>query len=620
MIEVFCNEEVLRFSSSVAGIFLKEKLARSDIIGFFNRETNEIYDLHSQIHSPAKVQPIFLNSSESLKILRPSAAIILASVLDAQIFEIGVNEDDSFFCKFRTNSGHSVSEHDFEKITKDMLIKIDQSIDFERIIRSCKDSIEISTEYNTHLIQDGPNSWFKFDDIEVISNYPCLKNSNECSKYFLITKIAGEQIGDLSIQKITGVIFHSQAALDEYLESIELARKHDHRLIGQAQELFHITPEAAGSIFWLPKGWELYRSLQDYMRLKSYQSYQEVRTPFVMSSVFWEKSGHMKAFRKNMMLVNMGGDEGHEEAALKPMNCPGHVEIFKTKIRSYRDLPLRLAEFGSCHRYEPSGSLHGLMRVRSFTQDDGHIFCTIEQIKSEVKDFMKQALAIYEDLGFEDPKIIISTRPDGFLGEAEKWDFAEKELEVALEDLGLSYTIAVGEGAFYGPKIELQVKDALKRSWQLGTIQLDFVLPVRLGAFFVDSDGEKKNPCILHRAIFGSIERFIGVFLEHTGGKLPIRFAPVQAVVCSVVSDVIDYAALVTKNLKDKGLRITLDDRSEKLGYKVREHRLAKIPALITIGKDEMSNKTITVEYNNEKKVFAFADIDSVLRFLNEKS
>jgi threonyl-tRNA synthetase len=372
----------------------------------------------------------------------------------------------------------------------------------------------------------------------------------------------------------------------------------DHKEIGKAMELFHFIEEAPGCVFWLPKGYRLWRNIEKIVREVAYCDYQEVKTPQVLASTFWEKSGHMQAYRQNMMHIQMGKRD-EESAALKPMNCPCHTQVFKSKIRSYRDLPLRIAEFGACHRYEASGALCGLLRVRSFVQDDGHIFCTRDQIKNEVQKFINEALLVYKTFGFFQHEIsfIIATRPDGFLGFAEDWDYSENCLKDALEELQIQYTIAVGDGAFYGPKIELSFQDSLQRSWTLGTIQVDFVLPERFDVAFDDENGGKTRPCMLHRAVIGTFERFIGILLEHTGGNLSLNIAPIQVVVCSITSEVSSYASDVYKQLLTIGVTSLLDIRGQTLGYKIREHKMSKIPIIITIGRQERDEKMITIEY-----------------------
>ena len=616
MIEVKSKSKMISFSSNMAASQIKEEIKDDSIIGFITLDKKETFDLESQIQGPIKVEAIYEKSELAENFNRASLALVLADSISANIAEIGLNEE-GFFCKFKAKK--NLSQNDFKEIEKEMLKKVKQSLEFEKNRLSYEESMELNVCFAEKLLnQDSPNSWCKVGKFQFPFSLPTFKTTKQCSTHFKLEKIAGELFNGEEVQKITASAFIEKESLDNHLENLEKAAKNDHRELGKNMELFHITPESPGSVFWLKNGWQLYRLLQEYMREKSYHNYEEVKTPFVMSSEFWKKSGHMEAFKQNMMFVNMGHGAEKEEAALKPMNCPAHIEIFKSKQRSYKDLPVRLAEFGSCHRYEPSGALHGLMRVRSFTQDDGHIFCMESQIKEEVKVFMAQALSIYKSFGFKDIKTIISTRPDNFLGEVDKWNFAEDQLKSALEESKLSYEIAEGEGAFYGPKIEIQVKDSLKRSWQLGTIQLDFVLPERLDVSYTNEKDEKARPCMLHRAIFGSIERFIGVLLESLEGKLPTWLAPTQAAICSVSENFNEYSNKVYEILKEKGLRVLLDNRNQKLGYKIREHKVSKTPVLIIIGKNEEETQTVTVE-TNEKQTFSINELDKLVENLNAR-
>ena len=641
MIEIQFRGKTQVFTANTIGqklkLMLKEKdAAAKNCIAFFDKENGTLYDLHTQIQGPVTLEVVEAKNSsnqgnvkqvyakqtyakQANDMLRASLAFVLANCVDGQLVEIQVANspiDGAFTAKFITNE--PISESDFEFIEKKMLRVIDGDIEFEKIVRSYEDSIEHIKSIKSfdmdsklwQLDEHGPNIWYALGEVAIPTNLQFLKSSSECLKHFKLQKVAQEEYMTASgekikVQKITVAAFFTQQELDSYLTNLELLKQNDHRLIGQAMDLFYMIPEAAGSVFWLPRGWKLFKALEAFIRKFSYADYQEVRTPFVMSSVFWERSGHMQAYGKNMMHINMG-DHEHECAALKPMNCPGHIEIFKQKIRSYRDLPFRIAELGSCHRYEPSGSLHGLLRVRSFTMDDGHIFCTREQIQSEIERFVPRAMQMYKHFGFDDVSIKIATRPDGFLGNALNWDYAENVMQDAMRKLGLPFEIAQGEGAFYGPKVEMHIKDSLGRSWQLGTIQLDFVLPERFDITYIDDAGQKQQPCMLHRAMLGSMERFIAVLLEHTCGNVPLDLAPVQVAVCSVVTDCNEYATLVAQKLKDIGLNVELDIRAETLGAKIRQHRMLKVPIIAVIGKDEMEKKVVTIEHAGSKSVVAF--------------
>lgn len=426
---------------------------------------------------------------------------------------------------------------------------------------------------------------------------------------FKLTHVAGAYwLGDASrpmLQRIYGVAFRNRDDLKAHLTMLEEAAKRDHRKLGREMELFHIQEEAPGMVFWHPNGWTIYRQLEDYMRgrLRS-AGYKEIRTPQVVDRVLWEKSGHWEAYRENMFIVEVD-EEGAKEKrinALKPMNCPCHVQVYNQGLKSYRDLPLRLAEFGSCHRYESSGSMHGLMRVRGFTQDDAHIFCTEEQIEGECAGFIQLLSSVYKDLGFDSFEIKLSTRPDVRIGTDEQWDTVEGALTNAIEKLGLPYEINPGDGAFYGPKLDFKLTDAIGRQWQCGTFQVDAQLPDRLGAEYVGEDGAKHMPYMLHRAVLGSFERFIGILLENYAGKLPFWLAPRQVVVASIVSDADPFVNEIVAALRKAGVRAEADTRNEKINYKVREHSVGKVPVILAIGMQEVEARTVSVRRLGENR------------------
>jgi threonyl-tRNA synthetase len=428
------------------------------------------------------------------------------------------------------------------------------------------------------------------------------------SDAFKLTHIAGAYwLGDASrpmLQRIYGLAFKSREDLKAHLTMLEEAAKRDHRRLGREMDLFHLQDEAPGMVFWHPNGWTIYRQLEDYMRGRlRVAGYKEIKTPQVVDRVLWEKSGHWEAYRENMFIVEVD-EEGAKEKrinALKPMNCPCHVQVFNQGLKSYRDLPLRLAEFGSCHRYESSGSMHGLMRVRGFTQDDAHIFCTEDQIESECAGFIALLSSVYRDLGFDRFEIKLSTRPDVRVGSDDVWDKAEGALQKAIEGLGLPYAIAAGDGAFYGPKLDFKLTDAIGRQWQCGTFQADFNLPVRLDAEYVGIDGAKHRPVMLHRAVLGSFERFIGILIENYAGKLPFWLAPRQVVVASIVSDADPFVAEVVAALQKAGVRAEADTRNEKINYKVREHSVGKVPVLLAVGMQEVASRTVSVRRLGEQ-------------------
>ncbi|WP_103256686.1 threonine--tRNA ligase [Tabrizicola aquatica] len=439
---------------------------------------------------------------------------------------------------------------------------------------------------------------------------------------FKLTHVAGAYwLGDASrpmLQRIYGVAFKNRDDLKAHLTMLEEAAKRDHRKLGREMELFHLQEEAPGMVFWHPNGWTIYRQLEDYMRGRLRQAgYKEIKTPQVVDRVLWEKSGHWEAYRENMFIVEVD-EEGAKEKrinALKPMNCPCHVQVFNQGLKSYRDLPLRLAEFGSCHRYESSGSMHGLMRVRGFTQDDAHIFCTEDQIEAECAGFIALLSSVYKDLGFEKFDIKLSTRPEVRVGSDEVWDKAETALQKAIEGLGLPYTINPGDGAFYGPKLDFKLTDAIGREWQCGTFQADFNLPVRLDAEYVGEDGAKHRPVMLHRAVLGSFERFIGILLENYAGKLPFWLAPRQVVVASIVSDADPFVHEVVAALRKAGVRAEADVRNEKINYKVREHSVGKVPVILAIGMQEVEGRTVSVRRLGETRTETISLDEAIARF-----
>ncbi len=439
---------------------------------------------------------------------------------------------------------------------------------------------------------------------------------------FKLTHVAGAYwLGDATrpmLQRIYGLAFKNRDDLKAHQTMLEEAAKRDHRKLGREMELFHLQDEAPGMVFWHPNGWMIYRTLEDYMRgrLRS-AGYKEIKTPQVVDRVLWERSGHWEAYRENMFIVEVD-EEGAKEKrinALKPMNCPCHVQIFNQGLKSYRDLPLRLAEFGSCHRYESSGSMHGLMRVRGFTQDDAHIFCTEDQIESECAGFIALLSSVYKDLGFDSFEIKLSTRPDVRIGTDEQWDKVEGALQNAIEGLGLPYQINPGEGAFYGPKLDFKLTDAIGRQWQCGTFQVDAQLPNRLGAEYVGEDGAKHMPYMLHRAVLGSFERFIGILLENYAGKLPFWLAPRQVVVASIVSDADPFVHEVTNALIKAGVRAEADVRNEKINYKVREHSLGKVPVILAIGMKEVAERTVSVRRLGDNRTETMALDQAIAEF-----
>jgi len=460
---------------------------------------------------------------------------------------------------------------------------------------------DIGEEYKARIIEDIDSgqtiTLYRQGDFVDLCRGPHLPSTGKLGKAFKLTKLAGAYWrGDSKnamLQRIYGTVWPNDKQLRVYLKQLEEAEKRDHRKLGKQMDLFHFQEEAPGAVFWHPKGWTLFQSLIDYMRNKQDQAgYLEINTPEMIDRSLWEASGHWETFGEHMFTTHTADDR---TLAIKPMNCPGCVQVFKHELRSYRELPMRISEFGKVHRYEPSGALHGLMRVRAFTQDDAHVFCTEEQITAESKHICELVLGIYRDFGFHEISIKYADRPEKRVGSDEVWDAAEKALLEAAEETGLQYTFNPGEGAFYGPKLEFVLRDAIGRDWQCGTLQVDLNLPARLGAQYVAEDSQRHTPVMLHRALFGSLERFTGILLEHYAGALPFWLSPVQVVVATIVSDANDYAIEVTRMLRERGIKVQSDIRNEKISYKVREHSVQKVPVILVLGRREAEQRTVTI-------------------------
>jgi threonyl-tRNA synthetase len=522
---------------------------------------------------------------------------------------IGPTIADGFYYDFEFEK--SISPDDLQKIEKEMKKIIDLKSSITKSFYSKEDAINIFKDkaepYKESIIQESDQvdnfQLYYQDDKGFVDlcrgpHLPSLKHIGS----FKLTKLAGAYWkGDSNnkmLTRIYGTAWKNDKDLNSYIHSIEEAEKRDHRKLGKEMQLFHFQEEAPGMVFWHPNGWTIYRLLQDFIRNKLQEyDYLEINTPQVVDRKLWEASGHWDKYRENMFITEIDEEHANEKRvnALKPMNCPCHVQVYNQGLKSYRDLPLRYAEFGSCHRYEASGTMHGLMRVRGFTQDDGHIFCTENQIESETKLFIELLSNIYSDLGFDNFNIKLSTRPEIRVGSDEVWDKAENALESAIKKLDLPYKIEEGDGAFYGPKLDFVLTDAIGREWQCGTFQADFNLPDRLDAEFVAEDGQKQRPVMIHRAVLGSFERFIGVLIENYSGKLPFWLAPLQVGVATIISDVNNYASKVVSELEIAGIRCKADLRNEKISYKVREHSAAKVPVIIVLGKREEEFKTVSI-------------------------
>ncbi|MFL2553782.1 MAG: threonine--tRNA ligase [Candidatus Rariloculaceae bacterium] len=603
-----------KFTESVSGAAIAAdigpRLAKAAVA---IRVDGQLRDLATILENDVSIEILTRNTPEGLDLLRHDAAHVMAEAVkelftDTQV-TIGPTIENGFYYDFAREE--PFSPEDLETIEARMreIVKRDERITREAWNRddAVKFFLAQGELYKAEIISSIPEK-------EIITLYrqgkfidlcrgPHLPSTGYLGQAFKLTKLAGAYWrGDSRnpmLQRIYGTAWSNEKELKQYLHRLEEAERRDHRRLGRQMDLFHFQDEAVGAAFWHTNGWTLFRTLIEYMRGRQNDTgYQEVNTPELMSRELWEASGHWDTFGENMFTSQT---EDERIFAIKPMNCPGHVQIFKNELRSYRDLPFRLAEFGKVHRYEPSGALHGLMRVRAFTQDDAHIFCTEDQITAESGAVCQLLLNIYSDMGFDDIVIKFADRPERRVGEDAVWDRAEDALKKSMALLGLDYLHNPGEGAFYGPKIEFVLRDAIGREWQCGTLQVDLNLPGRLGATYIGEDGKRHTPVLLHRAIFGSLERFIGILLEHYAGNLPLWLSPLQIVVATITSDADDYASEVVNRLREVGLRADLDLRNEKINFKVREHSLSKIPAIIAVGKREVDEQTVSVRRLGQK-------------------
>ncbi|MFW2341441.1 threonine--tRNA ligase [Brevundimonas sp.] len=628
----FPDGAVRQFPSSTTGrqvaASISPSLAKKAALAEINGEQR---DLDRPIDTGGDFRLIMRDDPAALETIRHDAAHVLAQAVQ-ELFPgtqvtIGPAIDDGFYYDFHREEPFSTD--DFAAIEKRMAEIVDRD---EKLVREVWDRDEaiiyfdsIGERFKAELIRDLPEN-------EVITVYrtgkwldlcrgPHFPSTKFVGKAFKLTKLAGAYWrGDHrnpQLQRIYATAWASKEDLDAHLKRLEEAEKRDHRKLGRAMELFHMQEEGRGMVFWHPKGWVLWQVIEAYMRRRLNASgYVEVKTPQVLDRKFWEASGHWDKYRPNMFVCETV--EG-EELSLKPMNCPGHVQIFDQGLRSYRELPLRMAEFGACHRYEPSGALHGLMRVRGFVQDDAHIFCREDQIVEETSRFIDLARSVHADLGMETAYISLGTRPEVRAGTDEFWDKAEAQMAEAARAAGTEPVVTEGDGAFYAPKLDFVVKDAIGREWTCGTIQLDYVLPERLGAEYVGEDGAKHRPVMLHRAILGSFERFIGIMIENYAGAFPLWLAPVQAVVATIVSDADDYAREVAAKFKAAGLRVETDLRNEKVGYKVREHSVAKVPVIAVVGKNEAEEGEVALRRLGSQAQ-EIVSIEDAIRILTEEA
>jgi threonyl-tRNA synthetase len=628
------DSSVREFNDSVSvsdiAFDIGEGLGRAAIAG---QVDGVLVDLSHEINQDALVSIITAKNPEGLDIIRHSTAHLLAYAVkelfpEAQV-TIGPTIQDGFYYDFSYH--RAFTPEDLISIEKKMTELVKNDYPVRREVMARDKAIDFfkneGEHYKAELISSIPKeeevTIYHEGDFSDLCRGPHVPSTGKL-KVFKLMKVAGAYWRGNSenemLQRIYGTAWATKDDLKDYLHRLEEAEKRDHRKLGKQLDLFHIQDNAPGMVFWHAKGWSLWQSIEDYMRSKFKEyNYQEIKTPTVLDKTLWEKSGHWENYHENMFVTS----SENREYAVKPMNCPGHVQVFNHNLHSYRELPLRLAEFGSCHRNEPSGALHGLMRVRGFTQDDAHIFCTEEQILDEVIDFNRMLTETYNDFGFKDIEVKLSTRPEKRVGSDEVWDKAEESLEKALKATGLSYEIQPGEGAFYGPKIEYILRDSLNRLWQCGTIQLDFNLPVRLNAEYVDENSNKKHPVMLHRAIVGSMERFIGILIEHYAAKFPVWLAPTQVVALNISDSQSNYVLEVIESLKKKGIKCDSDLRNEKITYKIREHSILRVPYLLVIGDREMENKQVAVrtQQGEDLGVMSLSDFsDLVISKINEKN
>ena len=595
-------------------------------------------DLHDVIEGDSSVSIITIDSDEGIEIMRHTlTAQVLARAIKnlypKSKLAIGPTIDDGFY--YDVESEKSISSDDLSKIEDEMkkIIKTKSSITKKLVSKSealkvFKENKESYKEIIVNESKQKDNFQLYYQDDKKFVDLcrgPHLPNL-EFIGSFKLTKVSGAywkgDSANAMLTRIYGTAFNNEKDLQSHLDNLEEALKRDHRKLGKEMDLFHFQDEAPGMVFWHQNGWSIYRKLRNFIRGRLKENdYIEVNTPQVIDRKLWEASGHWDKYRENMFITEIDEEHANEKRvnALKPMNCPGHVQIYNQGIKSYKDLPLRYAEFGLCHRYEPSGTMHGLMRVRAFTQDDGHIFCTEDQIESETGLFIKFLSNIYADLGFKNFDIKLSTRPEMRVGSDETWDKAEEALEAAIKNLGYPYRIDEGDGAFYGPKLDFVLTDAIGREWQCGTFQLDFNLAERLDATYVGEDGQKHTPVMIHRAVLGSFERFIGILIENYAGKLPFWLAPQQVVVASIISDVNDYSLEIMDLLNKEGIRAVVDLRNEKISYKVREHSSKKVPVIFAIGNKEKNDRTVSVRRigSTDTKVL---DLEKALNDLKQEN
>ncbi len=602
---------------------ISNSLAKEALIA---KVDDNLWDLDREIRNSCKVQILTKQDPDTLHVLRHDAAHVMAEAV-LELFPetqatIGPAISDGFYYDFYRSKNFNLD--DLRKIENRMHEIVNRNEKITREVWNRNKALKFfknnKEKFKIELVKGIPEeediTFYRQGNFIDLCRGPHFSSTIKLGHSFKLMKLAGSywrgNSNNETLQRIYGTAFFSDKDLKTYLKMIEEAEKRDHRIIGRQLNLFHLQEEAAGSVFWHPKGWSIFLEIESYMRRKlKNNQYLEVKTPQMIDRTLWEKSGHWDKFKENMF---MASGEDNKTLALKPMNCPGHVQIYKQGLKSYKDLPIKMAEFGCCHRNEPSGALHGIMRVRQFTQDDAHIFCTEDQTTDESLKFCSLLTEIYQDFGFNKLKVKFSDRPQVRAGEDSIWDKAEQALLKAVEEANLKYELNPGEGAFYGPKLEFVLTDAIGRDWQCGTLQMDFVLPKRLGATYIDETGKKKHPVMLHRAILGSLERWIGILVEQYSGRFPLWLSPVQVSICTVVEKSNDYANLIYEKLIKSGIRSELDIRNEKIGYKIREHSINGSPIILIVGEKEKENKTVAIRYlgsNNQ-------EVKNIDHFLSE--
>jgi len=620
-----------KFSSPIQGRELAKKISSSlSKSAIAISVDGELKDLNYEINKDCNAIIITKDSDLGIEILRHDAAHVMAEAVKTLYPEvqvtIGPPIENGFYYDF--SKKEPFTPEDLKKIEAKMLEIINKNERFDREIWDRKKAIDYFKKqgelYKVEIIKDIPSkeeiSVYKQGKFLDLCRGPHSQSTGKIGKFFKLIKLAGAYWkGDSNnemLQRIYGTAWTTKKDLDNYLEILEEADKRDHRKLGREMDLFHFQEESPGSIFWHNKGWDVFMRLQNYLRNKQTKAgYEEINTPDMLDRSLWEKSGHWEKFKENMFTIDT---EDERVFALKPMNCPGCIQVFNQGIKSYKDLPIKMSEFGKVHRYEPSGAVHGMMRVRSFTQDDAHIFCTEDQITNECIEVTNLILEIYKYFGFSNIKINYADRPKKRVGKDDIWDKSEEALLKAVKKAGVEYEINKGEGAFYGPKIEFVLKDAINREWQCGTVQVDFNLPERLNANYVNEKGEKQRPVLIHRALFGSLERFLGILIEHYNGKLPFWLAPTQISICTITEKFNDFGNEIYKKLSELNLKIDFDSRNEKINYKIREHSFKKVPIILIVGEKEKKENSVTIrELSVDKQ--KFLKLDKAIEYIKKK-